>query len=346
MALDDLLDSKIFKIIIGVVAGAALLILILVPVSFSYLDFYEYGLKRQKSTGSVDKTEIYDSGRYFVGPDFEFKVFPSDLHYVELEDAKIFTSDKLEVEVSVNFQYVIRKDELISLHDTYDLEYKEIMKSSALDALKSVFSNPVNASGAITVYTTRELINNRAVIEQTVWKSVRERLGGTCCNSYCGRSNPLCSTCKVVCTASDKGLNVEVKYFQLRRIRIPRDVEKQFIQALVLQEQNEEEKLKQDAVVVRKETSQKVLVIENEAKEISQNATAQATLIGSIAQANYTAILESARSDGLKRAFVELNFNLQEHKNSFDYLRTIRGQENTHLTVNFQQKIAGNLGSN
>lgn len=41
-----------------------------------------------------------------------------------------------QVEVSVNFQYVIRKDELISLHDTYDLEYKEIMKSSALDALK------------------------------------------------------------------------------------------------------------------------------------------------------------------------------------------------------------------
>ncbi|XP_052079824.1 uncharacterized protein LOC127717989 isoform X1 [Mytilus californianus] len=338
MAFDDinLPDSKICKIIIGVVAVGALMILILVPVSFSYLDYYEYGLKRQKSTGSVDKTEIYDSGRYFVGPDFEFKVFPSDLHYVELEDAKIFTSDKLEVDVTVNFQYVIRKDELISLHDTYDLEYEEIMKSSALDALK----------GAITVYTTRELINNRAVIEQTVWKSVRERLGGTCCNSYCGRSNPLCSTCKVVCTDSDKGLNVEVKYFQLRRIRIPRDVEKQFIQALVLQEQNEEEKLKQDAVVVRKETSQKVLVIENEAKEISQNATAQATLIGSIAQANYTAILESARSDGLKQAFIDLNFNQQEHKNSFDYLRTIRGQDNTHLTVNFQQKIAGNLGSN
>lgn len=87
-------------------------------------------------------------------------------------------------------------------------------------------------------------------------------------------------------------------------------------------------------------------MIENDAKEISQNATAQATLIGSIAQANYTAILESARSDGLKRAFVELNFNLQEHKNSFDYLRTIRGQDNTHLTVNFQQRIAGNLGTN
>jgi hypothetical protein len=40
---------------------------------------------------------VYGVGRYFIGPDFEFKIFPADLHYVEVEDAKIFTSDKLEV---------------------------------------------------------------------------------------------------------------------------------------------------------------------------------------------------------------------------------------------------------
>ena len=40
---------------------------------------------------------MYGVGRYFIGPDFEFKIFPADLHYVEVEDAKIFTSDKLEV---------------------------------------------------------------------------------------------------------------------------------------------------------------------------------------------------------------------------------------------------------
>ena len=86
-------------------------------------------------------------------------------------------------------------------------------------------------------------------------------------------------------------------------------------------------------------------MIKNAAGEISQNATAQASLITSISQANYTAALEEARSEGLKNVFTSLGFGQQNHKNSFDYLRTIRGQDNTHITVNFDQKIAGNLGS-
>jgi hypothetical protein len=40
--------------------------------------------------------------------------------------------------------------------------------------------------------------------------------------------------------------------------KIPSDVENRYIQALVLQEQAEEELLKQDSIVIRKETSQKV----------------------------------------------------------------------------------------
>lgn len=86
-------------------------------------------------------------------------------------------------------------------------------------------------------------------------------------------------------------------------------------------------------------------MISNEAVEISQNATAQAALVTSISQANYTAALEEARSEGLKNVFTSLGFNQQTHKNSFDYLRTIRGQDKTYITVNFDQKIAGNLGS-
>lgn len=57
----------------------------------------QYGFKRQKSTGIVDKTDVYTAGRYFYGPDMEFKIFPRDAHYVTLKSAKIFTADKLEV---------------------------------------------------------------------------------------------------------------------------------------------------------------------------------------------------------------------------------------------------------
>lgn len=40
---------------------------------------------------------MFTVGRYLYGPDVTFKAFPLDAHHVTLEDALIFTADKLEV---------------------------------------------------------------------------------------------------------------------------------------------------------------------------------------------------------------------------------------------------------
>ncbi len=81
--------------------------------------------------------------------------------------------------------------------------------------------------------------------------------------------------------------------------------------------------------------------IENEADEISQNATAQSDLIQSRAQASYKATVEGARSTGLQHLYSEIGVTDQKEKASFDYLRTLKGQSNMQLAVNFQQLIAG-----
>lgn len=83
--------------------------------------------------------------------------------------------------------------------------------------------------------------------------------------------------------------------------------------------------------------------IKNEAAEISQKAESQASLLRIVSQANYTNTVELARSKGLQLLYTGLGITNQEHKNSFDYLRTLRGLDNVHLTVDFQQRIAGNL---
>lgn len=51
---------------------ACLLLIILLPMSFSYVEYYEYGLVQRLSTGSVDTEEVYSSGRYIIGPDKHF----------------------------------------------------------------------------------------------------------------------------------------------------------------------------------------------------------------------------------------------------------------------------------
>lgn len=39
--------------------------------------------------------------------------------------------------------------------------------------------------GSTTAYTTRELVSDRRLLEETIYKAVRERLGGTCCRPDC-----------------------------------------------------------------------------------------------------------------------------------------------------------------
>jgi hypothetical protein len=56
-------------VIIGAVV--ALLLVILIPASFSYLDFYHYGFIRRHTTGRVSLDRVYEGGRYFVGPDHQ-----------------------------------------------------------------------------------------------------------------------------------------------------------------------------------------------------------------------------------------------------------------------------------
>jgi hypothetical protein len=50
---------------------AILLLVILLPISFSYLDFYHYGFLRRHTTGRVNLGRVYEGGRYLVGPDYQ-----------------------------------------------------------------------------------------------------------------------------------------------------------------------------------------------------------------------------------------------------------------------------------
>ena len=56
------------------------------------------------------------------------------------------------------------------------------------------------------------------------------------------------------CTEDQYGLFVEVRFFQLGDLDIPNDLEDKFLRGLILQEEAQTEKYKQEAQVVRKET--------------------------------------------------------------------------------------------
>ena len=84
----------------------------------------------------MDTSKVYSSGRHFIGPDYTFKKFRADAHFVELNKVAVFTKDKVEIIITCNFQYFLKKDFLPDLHEAYNVDYKPIIRSTAIDALK------------------------------------------------------------------------------------------------------------------------------------------------------------------------------------------------------------------
>ncbi len=81
----------------GVLGVGVLLILILVPMSFVGLEYYEMGFRRSKSTGSVNVDHVYEFGKHFIGPDGDFKVFPASALFETYTGITVFSADRWAV---------------------------------------------------------------------------------------------------------------------------------------------------------------------------------------------------------------------------------------------------------
>ncbi|RUS73690.1 hypothetical protein EGW08_018552 [Elysia chlorotica] len=332
-------NQCIIFIIGGVLAIGVLLTVILVPMSFSGLEYYEYGFRKQQSTGTVKTDKVYGAGgKYMIGPDYGFKKFKASAHFITFEALEVYTWNKLEIEIDVAFQYFLRKDDLPYIHKFYDVNYDTTIRTSAISAIKLETAK----------WDTNQFVSNRSDLEAALFTSVRNKLGGSCCQKDCEAWK---YACPAGCTSldqcnheEDKGLWVDVKYFQLGAVHIPEEVEGRHLEKLVTKEETERGQYYQDASVIRKTTETIVRDINNQAAELREKAKTESQRLQTISQANYTAIVEKARSKGLKNLYTELGITDQKTKSSFDYLRTLRGLSHVHLTVDFQQRIVGGLG--
>lgn len=331
-------NNKMIAICIGVlfIIGLMLLIIIL-PLSFSYLDYYEYGVVRNKITASVNLDKVYDSGRYVIGPSHEFKTFQADAHFQSVNNIRVFTSDKLEVGLSAWYQYFLVQNELPYLHKKYDIYYHDKVKRKGNDAIKNV----------VTRFTTRDVVKQRLLLETELYQNLKKILGGDCCEAYCERDQNAtgCESCKPRnnCTVENYGMFVDVRYFQLGAIDIPDALDESFLNALILNASAEREGYLQAAHIVRKETEQKVKQIENLAAETLQAAQSDSRVISDTAKANASFMVENARITGLKNLYNTLNLDRMEDRNKFDYLRSLQQVNDLHLTIGYETMISGGL---
>ena len=73
------------------------------------------------------------------------------------------------------------------------VEFYVINKVILSDFLVQLFQimtlvHTCSLQGAATSFTTREYIRDREKVEQALFAAVRDRLGGKCCEKYCGKN--------------------------------------------------------------------------------------------------------------------------------------------------------------
>ncbi|XP_066263896.1 uncharacterized protein [Branchiostoma lanceolatum] len=322
----DAVGLSVRTLLISLFVGLCALLLVgLLPPSFAYVDYYHYGLKKQRSTGVVNTKVVYGTGRYAIGPDFEFKLFPRGAHVVQLNDLAIFTSDLLEVIINCSFQHFLRKDEVGLLHDKFDLEYEPVLYRVAYSTIKET----------ATLYSTVNFMSSRPEIEVAFHRALRDRLQGDCCTGDNGTQPAFCRPPP----DCDMGYHTDVRYFQLLSVTLPALIVERSMTALTLQIDAEKEQFIQDDRVTRKVTEAMRQSILNQGDQIRANGTARASLVLSLAYAQTNQTTEMSHVDGLQLMYNNLNISQEEEKASLHWIRVLEKHPRLHRGISFQDYV-------
>lgn len=233
-----------------------LLILILVPLHFSYIDRQQYGLKRNTVTNDIDRSKVYSTGRYAWGVSFSSVGFPSNkirISFTGNNALSVFTESGQVIYVEFVFYYRIVKDDVPKLYDAFGLAYENRIVSIARAELRNA--------------APQFVLDNYTLNRQSVADGYFNYLAG-----------PLRSKAYVTV---DRGS------FFMQAIRLPSPTIAQKISIFQTTQSLVTQGYLLTANRTRLETSKNVTAIDNEAELIRQNATAEASRQVTEANAEY-----------------------------------------------------------
>jgi len=307
---DDARDTRLasYPILCCCLATGCLLTVILLPLSFSKIEYYEAGLLAQKSTGQVNIDKVYGPGNHFVGPDFTFKTYPISL---QLFDQRVSVWSKsggddagATLDLDISFQYKIRSAEIGKLYEKVAMSFEPLVVTFALDAIKNTAPN----------FGVDEYLTKRQIIEEQIKANVTKAL--------------------------KHDIFVDVIDLQLRQIQLSDDYQTTKLNAALQKESNDKEQYIQTKTLIEEQTSLEVLQIDNAALVVEQAALADASLIRETADFQAKQLVETRRSAGLKLMLELVGLQTDEHKASLDYITTlINNKESIKPYVNLDSGL-------
>lgn len=295
------------------VGGCCLFIFILIMSSIGVVQFNEIAFLKAWGQ-SIDQTEVYTQGRYFVGFTNSFVTFPATVINLNLQDLEVFSSNEgddagttLEIDVSV--QYVLDPERLSDLFDIGgETGFTTQIQAEAIETLKNA-APQFNADAYLT---------DRAAIETNFKTLLQERIALNFANT-------------------------QVVNVQLLRVPFPASFYQRKLDVGLQALKNEIENFTRETVQVRDETAKKVLLIENDAREIVEKADSQAGLIVARAENEFERVIGSANEVAMNRLAEALDITPDSPTYQADFLslnyliQLLNNQGTQKKFVNFGQ---------
>merc|ERR1711977_49487 len=147
-------------------ALGVLLMLILLPMTWKKVEYYQGCLRSQKSTGKVWRDEVYEAGRYGIGPDYTFRCYPLNVQNFN-ERLSVWSKSSgsdagSTVYLDVSYQYLLKPEKLGELYSMVALNFEGLVASRTQDAIRNT----------APLFGIDSYLSQRPLIEATLQRNV------------------------------------------------------------------------------------------------------------------------------------------------------------------------------
>jgi regulator of protease activity HflC (stomatin/prohibitin superfamily) len=293
------LSVKVGLIIVTIIG--LLLLVILLPLSFTYVEYDEYAFKKSTVDNKVDTGKTYKTGRYFWGLTRTAVTFPSTYQYITYRerDVQVFSADGLVFNLDVDIYYKLEEENLPNIFKTYGLLWKDRL----IDTIKAALKNKA------AEYTVDEYIRNRTQLSGEFLTRLNDDLSK---------------------------MFIGVKPFKLMLLyfEFPESLRSKFLSTAVQELLNDKALLQQEVELINAETSRLVEEVKANITIINENGHTTADAIIQNAQAQANNLELNALGDGLADLFAELEMdNSTDRKKLFDLMTILDSKSDSKVLV-------------
>lgn len=283
---------------IGLTCGGLILFvgMIILIVSFHYVEYNEYVFKKYDTGNTVYTNKVYENGRYVWGPAHSKISFPRDYQRIDFEDLSVADSDGKELLLDVSIYYLVRKLDLKRLYSKFGTGFYSTVKSKTESIIKNT----------APLYSIDKYLTNREDISSVMNTNVTK-------------------------TLDTMWIDLEDYKLQLKRIKMSDTVEDKYLEAAIKVEEEIQTTYQGEADEIRAETDQLIAEYSVNSSLIVAEAEAEATRIKEQATASGDLLTGTARGKGIASIITDLAITNTSTRATFIKLMSILDNENIKL---------------